>query len=651
MESPVNSVPQKSFSIRRRFRSLLALLSAFAFLATSSTAQTNRTWTSPDGRSLEAALLASDGKSALLRAADTGHVYRIALANLVPADQEWVRRAQRPPLPDFDLAKIPTEQTLARLAVGEPEDFALNAAVLRHELLAAYGAQHSEALETWLGIYRWLDLFQERPFHQREGEGRVGADWPPSLRAFVLRNFAFTRTFFATLSPADDVGAAGEILNRLYRNDPELFHKYLSLALAIAVVYDVRSPGIWWASGVAEEIQPPGRSDAVEVFNFFAKSAEAGRLAMDPRRLTPRELRFAVNVVASFEDLRWAQQNVRLSTGRFANAYSMIAYDYTRYSPGLRELNLKWPHADYRLPTIRRVGGICTDQAYFASQVGKARGLPTARFNGSGENGGHAWIGYLEGPGKKWNLEVGRYEANNYVVGHTLDPQTGAQISDHELRFLNEDFHRSTTFRISAYHLDFAREFWISDDASSALRAAQRAINIEPRNRVAWDLVLEINLASHRIAAFEAGHRLAAEAFRHYPHVQADYLGRLGERVALRGDFDQAFDILEEVSRRNRGQQADISVACLRRILEIARDSDDPQLLVKSYRRTLSSLAGHTPAGLFIHSLAMPFLTALHRRGEETQARILVARTRQHLRPNPGTLADRELELLEQSLR
>lgn len=541
---------------------------------------------------------------------------------------------------------------LTQIASGSLHDFARYAAVLRDALLVAYDTGSHESLEAWYGIYRWLDLFQEYPFHRRKEktQEQFGTNWPTSLRAFFLRDFAFTYEFFDLLSPLDDVAAAGRILDQIYRLNPEVFEEYRSLALAIALVYDVRSTGVWWTMAVPNEIRPPGLPDPVDAYSFFVSSAKSDQLMMDPRRLTPRELQFAVSLCAPLTELRWAQRQVRTSVSRFDRTYSMIEYDYDRYSPGMRELKLEWPHEDYSLETIWRRGGICGDQAYFASQTGKARGLPTVYFSGAGENGGHAWVGYLTGPGKGWNVEVGRYELNNYVVGHTRDPQTWKSISDHELLFTNDPFHRSAQFRESNLHATFARELWLTRQSSRALRAAQQAIHLEPRNRAAWNLVVEINDKSNRSSASETALNLAAEAFRHYPHVQANYLGTLAERIAARGDLDAAFDLLEKVSRRNRGQQADISVNALIRILRIAASSNDPQLLIRGYRRALSSVVGYAPAGLILRKITAPFLAKLHGR-DETQTRILLARTRQRLRPTPGTLADRALQDLEQKLR
>ena len=83
----------------------------------------------------------------------------------------------------------------------------------------------------------------------------------------------------------------------------------------------------------------------------------------------------------------------------------------------------------YTLEDIKNNGGICVDQAYYATILGKGRGIPTLYFHGQGASGGHAWFGYLS-HGGKWELDCGRYESQNYPKGYAVDPQTWQRIDD-----------------------------------------------------------------------------------------------------------------------------------------------------------------------------------------------------------------------------
>ena len=64
-----------------------------------------------------------------------------------------------------------------------------------------------------------------------------------------------------------------------------------------------------------------------------------------------------------------------------------------------------WSGSSYRLIDIGRAGGICADQAFYMTQCGKAKGIPTVIFVGQGQNGGHAWTGFMPEPGK-WDMAV-----------------------------------------------------------------------------------------------------------------------------------------------------------------------------------------------------------------------------------------------------
>ena len=88
----------------------------------------------------------------------------------------------------------------------------------------------------------------------------------------------------------------------------------------------------------------------------------------------------------------------------FAKAFKSIQYDKPRLSAGV----FSWPNGPYTLASISERGGICVDQAYFSSMSGKAKGIPTLTFVGQGSGGGHAWFGFLKGPGtlgdRLWSL-------------------------------------------------------------------------------------------------------------------------------------------------------------------------------------------------------------------------------------------------------
>src|SRR5690606_10512591 len=120
------------------------------------------------------------------------------------------------------------------------------------------------------------------------------------------------------------------------------------------------------------------------------------------RRLAAAELKFVVDCSAPLTELTWAQRNVMAPLPQLTTTYDAIRYRNDRLAAG----QFSWPARDYRLETILREGGICVDQAYYAVNAGKARGVPTLFFRGAGLDGRHAWFGYLTANG--WVLDAGR---------------------------------------------------------------------------------------------------------------------------------------------------------------------------------------------------------------------------------------------------
>ncbi len=612
-----------------------------------------RTWTAEDGRTIEAEFLSRDGDTVTIRRSDS-RVFTLAIDRLSPEDRDYARAREAASFPAFDPHRSPSgEQIDALLRYGAEEGWDSAAERLRSKLLAAYGSRASQ-LDEWYTLYRWLDLFQDQPFHRELATGSepFGHGWPDSLRRFVLENRDFSREFFGLISPGDRTGEVSRILQQLYENDAGNFRNYSSLALAIAVVYDQEPPRRWPHRQVSQDLLPRRLPEPEEAFEFFVDSHRTGRLLINPQRLRAEELRFTVDILAPLEELKWAQQQVRQGLSRFDQVYYAVEYDDSRYGRDVETIQYHWEHEDYRLSTIREKGGICVDQAYFATQAGKARGLPTLYFLGTGNDAGHAWFGYLRGTSGGWNLDVGRYfMQGNYVTGHALDPQTWEPVRDHDIAYLEERFHNSRNYRDSLFHSDFAREFRIKGDSEKALSFARRALEIEARNRDAWTVVLEILEGRKDVAAHETALREAADAFSRYPDLEAYYIGELAESLISRNERDKAYEELRRISRKNRSDRPDISLSMAAVFLEfsLTHDNGDEQLAI--YRNLLSELGNHAPGMGFYRELGQPFFTHLVRSGRSDEARRMIRQTHRRLNPGEGTPLDRELTEIASRIR
>jgi tetratricopeptide (TPR) repeat protein len=83
---------------------------------------------------------------------------------------------------------------------------------------------------------------------------------------------------------------------------------------------------------------------------------------------------------------------------------------------------------------------VCADQAFFATELGKSIGVPTAYTTGKSAEAGHAWVGFVQAASDRvfWNFDQGRYPEYKGVKGEVLDPQMRVRIPDAFVSLLAE---------------------------------------------------------------------------------------------------------------------------------------------------------------------------------------------------------------------
>jgi hypothetical protein len=330
---------------------------------------------------------------------------------------------------------------------------------------------------------------------------------------------------------------------------------------------------------------------------------------------------------------------------QFAAVYSMVRYRSDR----VVNATAVWPGPTYKLADILSAGGICADQAFFATQVGKARGVPTLFFYGSGNDGRHAWFGFLDG-NRKWQLDAGRYAEQRFVTGFARDPQTWGELTDHEIKFLAEGFHHLPAHRQSRVHALFAAEYLAQGRAAAAAAAARRAVNSERRSQAGWDLLVRAAQTEARDAkTVEAVLREAALAFRSYPDLEAHYLTRVTESLRSRGETSAAAAELRGIARKNEGKRVDLSVQQARNLLlqSIAGQTLPEQ--IRTYNSTVDAYGNG--AGIdFFDQVVTLFVEHLVKLRQTTEARRAIERARRTLKVEPNTQLLREFEQLSESL-
>lgn len=240
------------------------------------------------------------------------------------------------------------------------------------------------------------------------------------LRAFRENPKLADPLVFNARPSSDDLPAVYRLYLKMLDQRGKQVADYPNLAAAIALVWD-KPPSF----GRAE------RPDPVELFDYFTSNAK--KLVFDPRTTPTELLVFMVDVAAPVSDLRWAMEK-HGGERRVGRVYFDVPYDtaFFKYNQPL-----KLDKETFNLANIRKIGGVCVHQAYYAATVGKAVGVPTVQMSAAGADVGHAWVGFLEaGTPSRWNLDFGCYEEYKKLVGHTANPQTGEDMTDGEVLLL-----------------------------------------------------------------------------------------------------------------------------------------------------------------------------------------------------------------------
>jgi hypothetical protein len=134
----------------------------------------------------------------------------------------------------------------------------------------------------------------------------------------------------------------------------------------------------------------------------------------------------------SVAERQWAVKNYANNPNP-GKCYFDLKYDYDHFRKGEPK---KISKLEYTLPNLRKVGGVCIEQAYYAAEVCKAMGMPAAIVTGKAGNGmGHAWLACLKMKGKEvgWDCQTGRYESMKFFTGELAEPLTGETVLDSEL--------------------------------------------------------------------------------------------------------------------------------------------------------------------------------------------------------------------------
>ncbi len=234
------------------------------------------------------------------------------------------------------------------------------------------------------------------------------------LLKFLMANHELAATMVFLNTPGErHVAAVYDCLAEMHRQLGQMVVAYPNLTAAIcAVQYKQLTMHI-----NENTVRSPS---PVALFKYYVRYQRAMYFGI--RNVPARLLIYVVDSCSSIRSMTWALNKYH-GDSMVGQLFFRVPYDTNTYLHGAKkEVDIK----GYNLPNILQYGGVCADQAFFASEVGKAIGIPTAYDVGMSSVVGHAWVGFLQQVGNQavWNFNVGRYSEYRGVVGMVQNPIT-----------------------------------------------------------------------------------------------------------------------------------------------------------------------------------------------------------------------------------
>ncbi|YCM45620.1 hypothetical protein V2O64_06265 [Verrucomicrobiaceae bacterium 227] len=534
------------------------------------------------------------------------------------------------PTPERGQERVVVKVTSApAVAEASPSDWLYSSQKYLDIALSSYEKEKLDPARRAYCAAKWAELFA--------GEA---SGLKPEIKLFLLapENLAVAQEYLDLYSTYDDHDRIYEILNSLFESSKESFSSHANLAMAIALVYDQEPPRSWPHHQVGGTILPRRLPDPVEAFSFWVTSDTTGKTLHPLKSLGIGELKYVVDSPATLEQLAEAQ-DLRVRLSNLKELYPGIEYSHDRLERRIYD----WPFQEYTLEKIKKEGGICVDQAYYTAQVAKAFGVPSMMVSGSGSNGNHAWVGFLD-QRERWDFETGRYEEAKFVTGETFDPQTWQQPTDHDITLLTERFQSSPRYQVSRVHTIFAREYLKGGKITEAMKASELAIKSESRNFEAWDLFVQAKKKSETKSEdlrkiYEAG----AKTFSRIADLEAHFLKRLATSLNQDGQTAEAEKVRDRIISRNRRERPDLALEESKTELDrLIQDAPVSEQLT-FYKQQIQKLKD---AGLITYySLTRPFLEHLLDDGEEALALEALDYTERKMEVREGSQLEEELHI------
>lgn len=442
------------------------------------------------------------------------------------------------------------------------------------------------------------------------------------------------------IQPEDHIFQAWKILIELYQKNFADLAQYPSLGVALALIYDSPLPPDWPHSQVSPLQIPLLSNPSSPLLSYFSQQYRKGVLTPQPSKLTHQELKFLLDAPLILSEYEWIHRQVKTPRSQFQAVFSLVRYDQSR----IARFQYRWnPQTPYLLENIFKNGGICVDQAYFAWIAGKARGIPTLYFSGQGKEGGHAWFGFLK-TDQQWEMNAGRYQNQNYVTGTAQDPQTGKEITDHELLLLTQRTSSEISYQKSLQILQLIQA------SSEIIKLEQRqkiwaqTIRFAPTHRELW---IQLYQSKPLLLSNDDQKALLDIARQLYPTDSElrSLLGKTPSPLLLSQENSLQTLLREERFAKRPDLALKEAESYLGRVIDqkqYERAQKEFAMVVRQYQ----SEGGNT-----FHLLVRPYLLRLHKEQREKELREAYRLSQELLQLSSGSLTYLEFLALGKQLK
>lgn len=376
-----------------------------------------------------------------------------------------------------------------------------------------------------------------------------------ALYKWLVLNYPQLSMLVQAISPDDDFMEVMNCVDKLCVFDRSGRKEFFPLIVAVSIVWDQQRGKIHGQMG--RKTVPYKDQKITDLYNYFRKLYSSNKSAVRFNALRIEELIFVVDTPVPVSELEWALKNERGNASSWGKKYSSIEYD----TPRLDANEMSWPsyNGDYSLENIEEFGGICVDQAYYATMTARAHGIPAMYFGGQGKRGGHAWFGHFVREGK-WITDVGQYGGDNYATGYTKNPQTNKRMTDHDVEFACERKLRRKSYSNALVYSRAAEILLELDSKPSAYRFASMAIKEAPLCVAGWEIKEKILTDIKKDHNLLSLYKAKRAVFKDYPDVSAEAQLQYAKILERNGKAEEAAKVRKKIIRKDGKGRIDIEI-------------------------------------------------------------------------------------------